>query len=73
MDPRFVESDTIVGVIVLTLGVMAFVCVLLFATACICYYVIIQREKLFKGKNQDSKHAVTVLQHPGPEETPVDI
>ena len=67
------ESDTIVGIIVLTLGVMAFVCVFLLATTCICYYVIIQRKKLFKGKDQDSKHAVTVLQHPGPEEIPVDI
>ena len=73
MDPRFVESDTIVGVIVLTLGVMAFGCVFLLATACICYYVIIQRKKLLKGKDQDSKHAVTALQHPGPEEIPVDI
>ena len=73
MNQRFVESDTIVGVIVLTLGVMAFGCVFLLATACICYYVIIQRKKLFKWKDQDSKLAVTALQHPGPEEIPVDI
>ena len=73
IDPRFVESDTFVGVIVLTLGVMAFGCVFLFTTACICYCVIIQRKKLFKRKDQESKHAITGLQHPEPQEIPVDI
>ena len=73
MNPRFMESDTIVDVIVLTLGVMAFGCVFLFTTTCICYRVIIQRKKLFKRKDQESKHAITGLQHPEPQEIPVDV
>ena len=69
---RFVESDTLVVVIAVTLGVVIVSCGFLFATACICYCVI-QRKKLFKKKDQDSKRAVTGLQQPEPEEIPGDM
>ena len=72
MELRFVESDTLVGVIALTSGVVVVSCGFLFTTTCICYCVI-QRKKQFKRKDQDSKHVVTGLQQPEPEEIPVDI
>ena len=68
----YMESNMLVGVIAPTFGVIAFSCGSLFATTCICYCVIIQRKKLFKRKDQESKHAITVLQHAEPQEIPVD-
>ena len=53
------DSSVSVTIAVLTSGVVAFSCVLLFATTCLCYHVIIQRKRTLKKEDQVSKQVAT--------------
>ena len=50
------------GIIVLTIGVMAIICGFSFATTCICYHVMIRRKKALKKEKGVSKHMAAQIQ-----------
>ena len=56
------DSSVSVTIAALTSGLVAFSCVVLFATTCLCYHVIIQRKMTFKKEDQVSKQVDTVSQ-----------
>ena len=51
-----------VTIAVLTSGLVAFNCVVLFATTCLCYHVIIWRKRTLKKEDHVSKQVATVYQ-----------
>ena len=56
----YTESNNLVSFITPTIGAMTLICGFLFATTCICYYVMIRRKKALKKKKRVSEHmAVT--------------
>ena len=56
------DSSVSVTIAVLTSGLVAFSCVVLFATTCLCYHVIIRRKRTLKKEDQVSKQVATVYQ-----------
>ena len=56
------DSSVSVTIAALTSGLVAFSCVVLFATTCLCYHVIIQRKRTLIKEDQVSKQVDTVSQ-----------
>ena len=56
------DSSVSVTIVALTSGLVAFSCVVLFATTCLCYHVIIQRKRTLIKEDQVSKQVDTVSQ-----------
>ena len=60
--PADMDSSVSVTIAALTSGLVAFSCVVLFATTHLCYHVIIQRKRTLKKEDQVSKQVDTVSQ-----------